>query len=775
MPTLEEQLQTLATQLTDTTPATLPAMPRQSADDGGGGGWTGLLGDVGEVLSGGQSPTYRLRGSERAAAGSRALLNFGINMMMASGPQRYRPDLFTGFASGLQGAQQSMDLDQQRAAAAARENYTQRMELAKLGVEQSKDKIERAKAALTLLQMQQRSTPLPGDPNVYGGGPGGSGGGSYETAVAGIEGTGKDPRSSAVSGFIDSTWQSFVQANPDQFKGMTPEQVMAARNDPKMVAKATNWYAQQNVAALKDAGITPSGQTLGLAHRLGPGAATKVLQAPDGDVVAKYLSPEAVKANPAFSTMTVGDLKRQYAGVPNPSFLGTTTATSGATTPPPYKVATTGAVPPPPSQAPPAPEPLPLDAAKVQADKTGQSVPVAGSPGLFAHPGGNVGPARPAATSTATTTAAATVPQQPEPKPGSVEAYVKEHAAYLVPDDATRASWSTSLTPEQEANIRLQKQQAQTALAAQYAKDRRGDKDVDIQGAQLKLVEAETAENTLRENARKQGQEAEAKWKAERLKELTAAHAAEQAAITGETKAQADHRRALELQEAQQEGQFVTDQKKKFGDSQQGAYDQLDSLQTLRQLSDAIPGQATLTPGVRDFLVRFGFTPDGLTSESARVQAFESALSRTVVELRKGVQMGQLSDRDLSFIQNMGPQAMQNPETRAAIIGHLITAANRKAQYIERVNELYGGGKAAGGMSWSDAVRQARKDVPEFVVPTIPDELMPGYRPKGRDPSIPGPVVDNTQARRAWIKDHVPRGGLVRLPDGTMRPVSLGD
>ena len=156
MPTLEEQLQTLATQLTDTTPATLPAMPRQSADDGGGGGWTGLLGDVGEVLSGGQSPTYRLRGSERAAAGSRALLNFGINMLMASGPQRVRPDLGSIFGAGLQGAQQSMDLDQRRAAAVAAQDYTQRMELAKLGVEQSRDKIERAKAALSLLTLQQQ-------------------------------------------------------------------------------------------------------------------------------------------------------------------------------------------------------------------------------------------------------------------------------------------------------------------------------------------------------------------------------------------------------------------------------------------------------------------------------------------------------------------------------------------------------------------------------------------------------------------------------------------
>lgn len=153
MPTLEEQIAAIQQQLDSTQAPTLPQLPRQSRDDGGGGG---LLGQIGEVLSGGQSPTYRLRGSERDAAGSRALLNFGLNMMLASGPQRVRPDLFTGFASGLQGAQQSMDLDQRRAAAAAHQDYQQRMELAKLGVEQNRDRIERLKALIPLLQMQNR-------------------------------------------------------------------------------------------------------------------------------------------------------------------------------------------------------------------------------------------------------------------------------------------------------------------------------------------------------------------------------------------------------------------------------------------------------------------------------------------------------------------------------------------------------------------------------------------------------------------------------------------
>src|SRR6187455_3341461 len=150
MPTLEEQIQEL---LTSQQAPVLPTLPRGTPDDGTR---PGLLGRIGEVLAGGQSPTYRLGGREADAAGSRALLNFGLNMLQASGPSRVRPDLLSAAATGLQGAQQSMDLDQRRAAAVAQQDYQQRMDLAKLGVEQNRDKIERLKAMIPLLQMQNR-------------------------------------------------------------------------------------------------------------------------------------------------------------------------------------------------------------------------------------------------------------------------------------------------------------------------------------------------------------------------------------------------------------------------------------------------------------------------------------------------------------------------------------------------------------------------------------------------------------------------------------------
>src|SRR6188508_1398794 len=183
MPTLEEQIQEL---LTSQQAPVLPTLPRGTPDDGTR---PGLLGRIGEVLAGGQSPTYRLGGREADAAGSRALLNFGLNMLQASGPSRVRPDLLSAAATGLQGAQQSMDLDQRRAAAVAQQDYQQRMDLAKLGVEQNRDKLERLKAMIPLLQMQNRRV-INADGSVSTAGRGGGGAGGGAGAPGAIQFTG---------------------------------------------------------------------------------------------------------------------------------------------------------------------------------------------------------------------------------------------------------------------------------------------------------------------------------------------------------------------------------------------------------------------------------------------------------------------------------------------------------------------------------------------------------------------------------------------------------
>jgi spore germination cell wall hydrolase CwlJ-like protein len=153
----EQQIQSLIDAQLQQQPIPLPTMPRASPNDGTRPGWLGLLG---EALGGGQSPGYSLRGREADAAGSKALLNFGINMLLASGPQRTKPDLLSAAATGLQGAQQSLGADQQAAQAAAQGRYAEQLAAAKFGQQQQANQTERLKSAIPLLQLQQKNAEL---------------------------------------------------------------------------------------------------------------------------------------------------------------------------------------------------------------------------------------------------------------------------------------------------------------------------------------------------------------------------------------------------------------------------------------------------------------------------------------------------------------------------------------------------------------------------------------------------------------------------------------
>jgi hypothetical protein len=135
-------------------------------------------------------------------------------------------------------------------------------------------------------------------------------------AIQGHEGLTAGPRSNAVGGFIPSTWNAFAQANPQLFQGMSPDQIMAARSDPKLNAAGIGWLATQNGQALSQAGVPVNGQSLGIAHYLGAGAAAKVMQASDATPVSGFVSPLAVQENPELATMTAGQMRSRYANTP---------------------------------------------------------------------------------------------------------------------------------------------------------------------------------------------------------------------------------------------------------------------------------------------------------------------------------------------------------------------------------------------------------------------------------------------------------------------------
>jgi hypothetical protein len=142
-------------------------------------------------------------------------------------------------------------------------------------------------------------------------------------------------RSSAVGPqqFIEGTWLAFARANPDAFPNInlaTPEgrqTALAARTDPNMSARATQWYARQNAAALQAAGIPVNDATLALAHQFDGPVAARLLSAPPNTPVEQVVGPAAVAANPAqLRGKTAGDVvasfARRYGGGAAPAPAG---------------------------------------------------------------------------------------------------------------------------------------------------------------------------------------------------------------------------------------------------------------------------------------------------------------------------------------------------------------------------------------------------------------------------------------------------------------------
>lgn len=138
--------------------------------------------------------------------------------------------------------------------------------------------------------------------------------GSYADKVAGVEGTTKNPGSSATGTgqFVNATWTQMVsQYRPDLAAGKTPDQILALRSDPALGREMVAHYAEQNGRELQGAGIAPTDSNLYLAHFLGGDGAVKALSAPDSAPLTSVVSPEAIQANPKVlgSLQTVGDLK----------------------------------------------------------------------------------------------------------------------------------------------------------------------------------------------------------------------------------------------------------------------------------------------------------------------------------------------------------------------------------------------------------------------------------------------------------------------------------
>lgn len=125
----------------------------------------------------------------------------------------------------------------------------------------------------------------------------------------------KNPRSSALGTqqFTNGTWQQFIQENPEVFQGMSPEQAMSMRSDPRYADLGAQWYAQKGGEVLQQAGLPVTQTNLALHHRFGPGDAPKVIAADPATPMEQLVSPAVMSANPDLQGKTAGQVRGTYA------------------------------------------------------------------------------------------------------------------------------------------------------------------------------------------------------------------------------------------------------------------------------------------------------------------------------------------------------------------------------------------------------------------------------------------------------------------------------
>jgi len=137
---------------------------------------------------------------------------------------------------------------------------------------------------------------------------------SISSAIKAVEGTGKNPNSSARGPYqlIDPTWLGmFKQTFPDRAQGMSDKQILAIRNTPQgdqISAQLGPELARRNIQTLQSNGIQPNAPNVYLAHFLGPQAAMRVINSDPTTPVEKLIPSMDISANRFLKGKTAGDV-----------------------------------------------------------------------------------------------------------------------------------------------------------------------------------------------------------------------------------------------------------------------------------------------------------------------------------------------------------------------------------------------------------------------------------------------------------------------------------
>lgn len=121
---------------------------------------------------------------------------------------------------------------------------------------------------------------------------------TYDEAIHGAEGTGKNPDSSADGHFqfTQGTWLEYAPKVADT-KGMSRAQILALRHDRPTAERAMQAFTADNRRYLGERGIEDSPGNLSLAHFLGPSDAAKVLNSAAETPIEQIIDRKSFSAN----------------------------------------------------------------------------------------------------------------------------------------------------------------------------------------------------------------------------------------------------------------------------------------------------------------------------------------------------------------------------------------------------------------------------------------------------------------------------------------------
>lgn len=143
-----------------------------------------------------------------------------------------------------------------------------------------------------------------------------------DPAIKAVEGTGKNPLSSAQGPYqmIDRTFEDqFRKQFPDRAAGMTHEQILALRSTPEgnqLSEQLGPKLIEQNKQALTNAGFDPTPGNTYLAHFLGADGAIGVLRAPPETPIEQLISKEAIDANERLlKGKTAGQVRQEMSNI----------------------------------------------------------------------------------------------------------------------------------------------------------------------------------------------------------------------------------------------------------------------------------------------------------------------------------------------------------------------------------------------------------------------------------------------------------------------------